>query len=339
MIGAEVDEEAILVSDVLIDTSGEQPLVGQVIDVRLELKSAGSASGQGNAAIAAAAGQNVCRTAVARSVVVKGNFGGIADGREIGEGSGLKGGARNVYGLGSWYQQTKAFGIHEEEGFILHDGTSDGSRPLVRIVEWTRGYGRGVVVKPIIGVENASIPEIFGVAVEVVAARLGNVIYVGSGKFAVFAGVAVIDDGGFANVIRAQEKIGSTGVIQVEEGIVFIHAIDGEQVGSAGDSEGGAIAVSGLRIHSGAGSSLNVIGEIVAWVRHVGNDFGGDGGGNISVLRLNYAATGSDFNGSTGSRDVEFEIYGAALSDVHNDIVFHGLESGSGHRERVIPGI
>ena len=74
----------------------------------------------------------------------------------------------------------EAFVIHEEKRFVLFDGTSDGCRPLIRVNKLP-GNAIGIVEK-IVGVHDATVPVIFGVAMKGVCAGPGDVIDVGAGQ-------------------------------------------------------------------------------------------------------------------------------------------------------------
>src|ERR1700758_5118067 len=156
MIGAEMDEGTIFAAKVLINTGSQQPFIGQVVDIGLKHVGARAAAGKSDRAIAATGGQAVSCAVCAGSIVVDAenliverNLGRISRGRKIGEGGGLKLWTWDVYRRRGRDEQTQAFRIHEEESLVLDNGASEGSGPLVGVIE---GAGStGVVVKPVVG--------------------------------------------------------------------------------------------------------------------------------------------------------------------------------------------
>src|SRR5215831_114522 len=100
-----------------------------------------------------------------------------------------------------------------------------------------------------------------------VGSGLGYVIDLRSSQLSVLSGVAVVGDRGFLNVVRAQQKVGGAGVVQVQEGIVVILAINCEQVRCARESERGKVSKSALRVHRDARRGLSNGAQVIAWIR------------------------------------------------------------------------
>jgi len=74
--------------------------------------------------------------------------------------------------------------------------------------------------------------------VELVIARLGDIRHLRAGVLSVLAGVSVGDDVGFGNIIGSQQQIGSSAVVQAQERIVEVLAVNRKQIRRAGQAVG-----------------------------------------------------------------------------------------------------
>jgi hypothetical protein len=166
---------------------------------------------QGDAAVTTArqgyrAGGAGCGVIQIEDLVIEGDFCRVSSGSQIRESRRLESRTGHENWLRGGNEQAQAFRIEEEKGLVAHDVATQGSSPLVSVIE--RARSASVVQKPIIRVENAAIPEIFKVAVVSIAAGLGDVIDIHASETAVLSGVAVIHDGGGLDVVGAQHQVG-----------------------------------------------------------------------------------------------------------------------------------
>lgn len=129
MIVAEVDEGAVAGADVLVETRGHQPFVGEIVDVGLKLQSARSSAGESDRAVASATRQIVggargAGGAVvdAEDLIVEGNLGGVSGRGEICEGGRLELRTGDIHRRSGGNEQAQALGIDEEEGLVFDDG-------------------------------------------------------------------------------------------------------------------------------------------------------------------------------------------------------------------------
>ena len=72
-----------------------------------------------------------------------------------------------------------------------------------------------------------------GVAVKLLGAGLGDVVHLRARLTSILAGIAVENDRGLLNLVRAERQVAGAGVIQVQVRVHVVVAIDGEQVGDA----------------------------------------------------------------------------------------------------------
>src|SRR5581483_4414595 len=122
---------------------------------------------------------------------------------------------RNAYlGVGG-QDHSQTFCVDEEEGFVFYDRSTKRRAPLVSIVKRTRRAA--LIVEVVVGIQEPAIPEILHVAVPVVGAGLGDIVHLRARQSAILSGVAVADDGGLLHVILTEQKVGGSGVVQVEE--------------------------------------------------------------------------------------------------------------------------
>ena len=162
-----------------------------------------------------------------------------------------------------------------------------------------------MIVEPIVGVERTAVPEVLSVAVKFVGTGFGDKVGVRSGHQTIFALISVADDRCRGNVVGSQKKIGGSRVVEVEERIVVILAVNSEHVGGAGNPVDRAIPVTRLRVHGYTGRGLQVVAEIVAGIGNVCDLLGTQGSRNISVFCLDHVGAGSDLNRSAGCSDCQ----------------------------------
>src|ERR1700733_9601989 len=100
----------------------------------------------------------------------------ICDDRAGAEALALELGAWRIHGAANRNDDPQTFGIEEEEGLVFLDRSADGAGPLVGVVEGARGLlpGGGVLVEPVVGVHDAAVPPVGGVAVETVRAAAAD---------------------------------------------------------------------------------------------------------------------------------------------------------------------
>src|SRR5581483_9260925 len=207
----------------------------------------------------------------------------------------------------------QSFGVDEKECLVLFYRATQRRTPLIGIVERPRRCR--MVVEPIVGIHDTAVPEIFEIAVKVVGSGLGDVIYGRAAELSVLTRVAVVDNRGFLYVVLSQQQVGSAGIVQVQEWIIFILAVDGEQIGSSWKTVRGSVAISGLRIHDSARRSLHDVTQIIARVGKQCDLLGSKGSRDVAVLRLYHATFGGNFYGGASATHCQLEIHHTGLSD------------------------
>jgi len=231
-------------------------------------------------------------------------------------------------------QNAQSLGVDEEERLVLLDRAAERSRPLVGVGERLRIIL--LVIEPVIGVHGRAVPVINGIAVELVAAGLGNVVHVHAGEGSEVAGISVGDDVCFLDFVRAQEEVGSARVAQVQEGIVVVHSVESKEVRSAWHSVRFKVAVAALRICDYAGSKLRRIRQIIAGVGNLRNLLLRQRRADVAILRFDEGRNFSDRDRRAAAGDSETNAYHGRRAQRDINRLLGGLEPGSRHGNRVI---
>ena len=89
-----------------------------------------------------------------------------------------------------------------------------------------------LVIEPVIGVHDATVPVIDCVAVIVIRAGFRDIVHLSAGEPAVLAGITVTDHCCVADCIGSEHQVGSAGVTDIGKGVVIDGAIQRERVRS-----------------------------------------------------------------------------------------------------------
>ncbi len=128
-------------------------------------------------------------------------------------------------------------------------------------------------VEGIVGGERSAGPVVYGVSVESVSARFRAVVNLSARLTAILSGVSVADNGDFLEFVAAQQQVAGARVVQVQESVIVIVAVDGKEVRGSRQAESAEVAVAAARrvVHRHARRSLCDIGDVAARVRNVLN--------------------------------------------------------------------
>ncbi len=107
---------------------------------------------------------------------------------------------------------------------------------------------------------------------KLVAAGFGDVGNLHACLLTILAGIRVGNNRGLLQVILAQGQVGGAGVVQVQERIHVILTVDGENVGSSGQTRGLEVAIAHAGIHVDAGGRLGHVGNVVTAVGLIGDE-------------------------------------------------------------------
>ena len=252
---------------------------------------------------------------------------------QICECRGLKLRAWDVRIYAGWQHDTQTFVVHEEKRLVFFDGTAKGRSPLVGVVK--RPWCPALVVEVIVCIHRPAVPPVDRITVKRVRSSLRDIVNVCACQASVLAGISVIDDRSFIHVVLTEKKISRTRVVQVQERIVFIHAVHGEQIGSGGKAISCAAAVTRLRIHHCAWRGLHNVAEIVPGVRNERNLIRAEGCGQIRIFRLNGAAFARDFHDLLSCAESKLETERTGLSDAYCSLALCRLKVLRARRNRV----
>ena len=131
--------------------------------------------------------------------------------------------------------------------------------------------------------------------------------------------------------VLAQQQVGGARVVQVQERIVVIHAVQGEQVRSRGDAEAGEVAVTGTGVHDRTRGGLGDEAQVVAGVGNFRNFAGVEGGGDFRSLRLQQRSFAGDFYSGSLRADFQFGVDDRIRTDTDGRGRGGGLEVGGGN--------
>ena len=137
--------------------------------------------------------------------------------------------------------QTLIIGI--EEQLVLNDASSPGDRVLVGIREGPRRT-RGVR-EEVVRVQLGAIPVVLHGPVEVVRARLGDVIHLGAGLPPVLAAVSVLNDRDLLDLVGPEREVARATVVEVQIRVHVVISVHREQVRCGGQTVGTETAVAG----------------------------------------------------------------------------------------------
>jgi hypothetical protein len=89
--------------------------------------------------------------------------------------------------------------------------------------------GTSFVVEVVVGIEDLAVVVFDQVAVELIAARLADVVDLRAGFAAVLRTVGIGDDGGFSDVVRPERVVACAGFVIEVVGFYDVCAIDREE--------------------------------------------------------------------------------------------------------------
>src|ERR1700678_2363023 len=161
LVPLEVAKGSVFVGQLQIHAGGEQKLVREV----------SCRCGIGHSIQVA---RGLGRRRVARGVLIDAES--LLVKRLIDEGSGIDrvGNVRRVWGkhsAGCWQHDPQTFIVDKEEQAVLDNRTSEPCRKLVDVIEAPGGQGWSLVAEVVVRVEDAAVPLVDGVAVELVRSR------------------------------------------------------------------------------------------------------------------------------------------------------------------------
>ena len=159
--------------------------------------------------------------------------------------------------------EPQTFGVKKKENFVPKDRPTQRSCPLIGNRKRSRLAGR--VVEPVVGVKDTSVPVVLSVSVELVGARLGNVVDVSTRSSAELPRVASAHYSGFLNLILSQQKNKGADLAEVVRIIIVIHPIHRVQIRETRHPENRKVGTTlNIGVHHYTWSSLYNIGEIVS---------------------------------------------------------------------------
>ena len=318
----ESDENLIVVVEIVVDASGKQPFAVAVRDVASESIQACCASCSRNRTEAAA------RVARCRRRPIDAWRGVIESENPLVERD-----RRRIVGrktciqykvLKSWagHENLSArpegvpnsFRVREEKGFVPLDWTAESRGPLIVVLKRAR-HAAGVV-KEIVCAKRAASPVIDGVAVETVSAGFRVVVNLSARLSAVLPSISVAYHSHFLDFVPAQQQVTRTGVIEIQEGIVVIVAVDGEKVCGSRQAERAEIPESTAAggIHSDARRRLSDVSDIAAGIGYVLDLPGIKIRADVSVLGLHFIAASGNFHTERSVAQLKFQIGGGCLA-------------------------
>src|SRR5262249_27268452 len=134
--------------------------------------------------------------------------------------------------------------------------TAERSRPLIVVDEPTLRYRIVLLVEEVVAVHADAVPTPDRIAVICVRSSFADVVDVRAGH-GILTGITVAHYRSFAHVILTEQNVSGSGVIQIQERIVFRHAVNSEVIRIGGQSIAGKVAESRLRIHHGSRRCLS----------------------------------------------------------------------------------
>src|SRR5215468_340345 len=165
-------------------------------------------------------GRSGCVVIEIEDLLVKGIGSGVCPKAfsDVGQGCGLELRTWNLYKHWDWENNRHAFGIGEEKQFLFLDRSSQRGCPLIGVDE--RPRTAKLLIEVFVGIEDATVPEVFGVPMELAATRLGDETDIGTGKPTELTRVSIANDGGFLDLVLPQQQIERPG-----RGIIKAHGV------------------------------------------------------------------------------------------------------------------
>src|ERR1017187_166305 len=108
-----------------------------------------------------------------------------------------------------------ALGIKKEKQLVFLYWPTQGTRPLVCVIEGTRISLR--IVKPVVGIQHASVPVVLCIPVKTIAAGFCQVVDASSCRAAELAGIPTADDGRFLNLVLTQHHPRDAAVVGIRD--------------------------------------------------------------------------------------------------------------------------
>ncbi len=130
---------------------------------------------------------------------------------------------------------TNSFRIRKEKSLVSLDGAAQGRPPLVVVLK--RAWCEVGVVEEIVGAQRAPSPVIECVAVKAICSGFRDVVNLSARLAAVLSRIGVAYDRHFLDLIRAQQQITRSRVVEIQEGVVVIVAVDREEVRGSRQAE------------------------------------------------------------------------------------------------------
>src|ERR1700733_4829515 len=220
MVPLEVGKEAVIRSEFFIQTGGDELLGQVVLGVALE--------GVGIGSSVVWRGRRCTGGVVieGEELIVERHLRGLASGIEVGDRRAFIGGVGNDHLGGYRCDKAQSFVVHEEEHLVFDNRAANRGSSLV-------GIGVGLwrsceVVEPLVGVQVAVGPVVGHVSMELVGSGAGEDIFLNAAQAAILGAIGIGHNVDLVDVIGTEQQVAGTGVVQVEEGIVFFSAVNGE---------------------------------------------------------------------------------------------------------------
>ena len=187
-------------------------------------------------------------------------------------------------------------------------------------------------------IEQLAVEVVAGVAVDSVAAALANDVFLSTGHAPILRTEGVQDNRDVRNLVRTEQVVAGTGVVQVVVRVHHVGAVQRELHGGAGDAVGVHVAAAAFDVDADARNGHRECRQIAARHGKVFNQLGGERAREVGVLGLKHCSRSRHLDGFLGAFHGQDEVEVDRLAYRNRRFRRGRLQAGRDGHDAVIAG-